>query len=177
VAAVLLVAATAAASGKGASSRRTAYTTFSLASCAASLVHYSSAPGVERGLAQLPWVAASPTTSGIVGHLFYYDSRNVWKQRHFPRVRIYAGGQSPNGRLSMKILWQIQGSGGVPMKVHGVQLGGTGSFYQELSPTTSNAKQFPSIIDVPRAGCWRLTLKAGTTTGHVTAIAVPGRKG
>jgi hypothetical protein len=132
---------------------------------------------VGRGLAQLPWVEASPTTTGIVGHLFYYDNKNVWRQRRLPRFRIYARGQSPDGRLSMKILWQTQRSGGVLMKVHGIRLGGGGSFYQELSPTTSNARQFPSIISVPTAGCWRLTLTAGATTGHVTVIAVPGRAG
>jgi hypothetical protein len=60
--------------GTAASSHRTPPTTSSSASCAASVVHYFPYPGVEPGLAQLPWVAASPTTTGIVGHLFYYDN-------------------------------------------------------------------------------------------------------
>jgi hypothetical protein len=159
VATVPLVTATAAAS----------------ASCPASLVHYVAYPGAPRGLAQLPWVAASPTTSGIDGHLFYYDNKNVWRQRRLPRARIYARGQSPDGRLSMKILWQTRHTGGVLMQVHGVQLGGTGSFRQQLSPATSNTRQYPSIINVPAAGCWRLTFTAGTTSGRITFIALPGR--
>jgi hypothetical protein len=69
------------------------------------MVHYFPYPGAEPGLAQLPWIAASPITTGIVGHLFYYDNQNVWKQRQLARLRIYSGRQSPDGRLSMKILW------------------------------------------------------------------------
>jgi hypothetical protein len=172
---VSLLAATAGCGGTGASSRRTPSTASSSASCAASMVHYLPYPGAEPGLAQLPSIAASPITTGIVGRLFYYDNRNVWKQRQLPRVRIYSGGQSPDGRLSMKILWQTQRSVGVLLHVQGHRLDGAGSFSEQLSPTASNARQFPSIVDVPTAGCWRLTLAVGTTTGRVTVIAVPGR--
>lgn len=171
LAVVPLVAGTAACSGKGARSRPTPPS----ASCAASVVHYVPYPGVERGLAQLPWIAASPTASGIVGHLFYYDNQNVWERRHLPRVRIYSQGQSPDGRLTMKILWQTHRRGPGLMRVHGDRLDSPGSFSQQLSPTASNARQYPSIIDVPTAGCWRLTLMADTTTGHVTITAVPRR--
>jgi hypothetical protein len=170
---VSLLAATAGCTRKGGS---TPPPTPPSTSCAASVVRYLPQPGVEPGLAQLPWVAASPTTTGIVGHLFYYDNQNVWKQRRLPRVRIYSGGQSPDGRLTMKILWQTRRSGGVLLHLGGDRLDGAGSFSQQLSPTTSNAKQFPSIVNVPTAGCWRLTLVAGTTTGHLTVIAVPGSK-
>ena len=169
---VSLLAVTAGCTRKGGS---TPPPTPSSASCAASVVHYLPYPGVEPGLAPLPWVAASPTTTGIVGHLFYYDNQNVWKQRRLPRVRIDSGGQSPDGRLSMKILCQTQRSGGVLLHMRGDRLDAAGSFSQQLSPTASNARQFPSIVNVPTAGCWRLTLVAGTTTGHVTVIAVPGR--
>jgi hypothetical protein len=172
---VSLLAATAGCTRKSASSRSTPPTTPSSAACAASVVHYLPNPGVERGLARLPWVAASPTTTGIVGHLFYYDNQNVWKRGQLPRVRIYSRGQSPDGRLSMKILWQTQRSGGVLLHLQGDRLDAAGSFSQQLSPTASNARQFPSIVNVPTSGCWRLTLTAGTTTGHVTVIAVPGR--
>jgi len=139
------------------------------------MVHYAPYPGVERGLAHLPWIAASPTASGIVGYLFYYDNQNVWERRQLPRVRIYSQGQSPDGRLTMKILWQTHRRGAGLMRVQGDRLDSAGSFSQQLSPTASNARQYPSIIDVPRPGCWRLTLMAGTTTGHVTVTAVPGR--
>jgi hypothetical protein len=74
----------------------------------------------------------------------------------------------------MKILWQTHRSGGVLLHLQGHRLDGAGSFSEELSPTASNARQFPSIVNVPTAGCWRLTLASGTTTGHVTVIAVPG---
>jgi hypothetical protein len=109
------------------------------------VVHYFPDPGVEPGLAQLPWVATTPTTAGIVDHLFYYDNQNVWRQRRLPRVRIYSN-----------------------------RLDGAGSFSQQLSPTASNPRQLPSIVNVPTAGCWRLTLRAGATTGYLTVLAVPG---
>jgi hypothetical protein len=48
------------------------------ASCDAARVHYRPYKGVEAGLAPLPWVAASPASAGLVGHLFYYDSLNIW---------------------------------------------------------------------------------------------------
>jgi hypothetical protein len=170
-----LLAVTAGCTTKGASSRSTPPPTPSSVSCAASVVHHVPYPGAGPGLEQLPWVAAAPTTTGIVGYLFYYDKQNVWRQEQLPRVRIFSGGQSPDGRLSMKILWQTQRSGGVLLHVQGDRLDGAGSFSQQLSPTASNATQFPSIVNVPTAGCWRLTLTTGTTTGHVTVIAVPGR--
>jgi hypothetical protein len=147
--------------------------------CAATIVHYGPDEGAQAGLAQLPWIAASPSSSGVVGHLFYYDRSNIWKMGRLPRLRMYSGGQSPDGRVSMKILWELLGRG-TPPPILGVQakrLDGSGSFSQELPSTSSDAEQFPSIIDVPTPGCWRLTLKAGTTAGHVTIVVVPGKLG
>ena len=68
---------------------------------AASVVHYVPYPGIEPGLEQLPWVAAAPTTTGIVGHLFYYDNQIVWHQEQLPRAAdaqggLYGRGQAPS---------------------------------------------------------------------------------
>ena len=147
---------------------------------AATTVHYGPDEGAQAGLAQLPWIAASPSSTGVVGHLFYYDRSNVWKMDRLPRLRMYSGGQSPDGRVSMKILWELLGRGTSPppmLDVQAKRLDGSGSFSQKLPSTSSDAEQFPSIIDVPVPGCWRLTLKAGTTAGHVTILVVPGKLG
>ena len=115
-----------------------------------------------------------PSSTALVGHLFYYDGLNAWRQTQLPRVRIYSGGQSPDGRVSMKILWELRHGSALILRVHGDRLDGRGSFSQQLPPVRSANSQFPSIITVPTAGCWRLTLRAGKTTGRVTMLAVPG---
>jgi hypothetical protein len=141
------------------------------AGCHATHVHFQPYNGVQVGLARLPWIAASPSSTGLVGHLFYYDSLNVWKQKRLLGLHIYSGGQSPDGRVSMKILWELRsGSAAATLDVRGKRLNGSGSFSQTLS--SIGGGQFPSIIDVPRSGCWRLTLQTGKTRARVAALAV-----
>lgn len=141
------------------------------AACDATHVHYQPYKGVQAGLSHLPWIAASPSATGLVGHLFYYDSRNVWKEKKLLRLHVYSGGQSPDGRVSMKILWELRsGSGAATLDVRGKRLNDSGSFSQTLSSVGGG--RFPSIIDVPRSGCWRLTLHTGSTRARVTALAV-----
>jgi hypothetical protein len=143
--------------------------------CQATPVHYKPYKGVQPGLAPLPWIAASPVSTGLVGHLFYYDGLNAWRQRQLPRVRIYSDGESPDGRVTMKILWELRHGRALILRIHGKRLDGRGSFSQELSPAGSTEFQFPSIVVVPTAGCWRLTLQGGKTTARVTMLAVPGK--
>ncbi|MGZ4359464.1 MAG: hypothetical protein ACXVY8_01840 [Gaiellaceae bacterium] len=149
----------------------------SLDRCAAALVHYRPYKGVQAGLAQLPWIAASPASTGLVGHLFYYDRLNVWKQKRLARLRIYSGGQSPDGRISMKILWELRRGNTMVLRVQGKRLDGPGAFSQQLGSAASSPTQFPSIIDVPTPGCWRLTLKTDKTAGQVAVLALPGKTG
>lgn len=161
--------------GRTAARNRAAHASSLLQRCHPTLVRYTRSPGAAAGLAQLPWIAASPASTGLVGHLFYYDRLNVWKQKRLPRARMYSGGQSPDGRVSMKILWELRRGSPMLLGVRGTRLDGAGAFTLKLSSTSSNSKQFPSIIDVPGPGCWLLTLKAGTTTGHVAILVVPGK--
>ena len=85
-------------------------------------------------------------------------------------------GLSPDRRTSMKILWEFVHAKQPPvtLSVRGRKLGGLGSMSQELSPTTSDPSQFPSIITVPTPGAWQLTLGTGRGAGHVVMIAVKG---
>lgn len=145
--------------------------------CDATTVHYQLYEGEGPGLAQLPWIAASPPSTGLVGHLFYYDSTNPWKRKRLSTLRVYTGGESPDGRLSMKILWELR-HGNVPppfLDVLATRIDGPGSSSQQLPSTSSDASQFPSIIDLLATGCWRLTLRARATTGHVLVHLVGGR--
>lgn len=145
----------------------------STARCAATRVHYRPYEGVQNGLAPIPWIAALPSSTGLVGHLFYYDGFSVWKQKELALLRIYTGGQSPDGRVSMKILWELRHGSAPGLRIEGRRLDGTGSFTQRLD---GGGVQFPSIVNVPSAGCWRLTLTAGKVSAKVIAIAVPGKK-
>src|SRR6478752_6335559 len=94
--------------GRTAASNAALHASSSLKRCDPTLVHYTRSTGAAPGLAQLAWIAASPASTGVVGHLFYYDHLNVWKQRRLPGLRLYSAGQSPDGRISMKILWELR---------------------------------------------------------------------
>ena len=171
VALLILLAASACGGGNGATSTKANVAT---AACAAARVHYRPYAGMQKGLTPLPWISASAQAKFVgrlVGHLFYYPAQKVWQRKRLARFRIYSGGQSPDGRFSMKILWQLR-SGGASgpslLRIRGKRLDGNGSFSQ----IAEGANQFPSIIDVPAPGCWRLTLRTGNTTGRVTVIAL-----
>lgn len=170
--AVSLVAV--ACSGNSGNSAAAQTAASSASQCDATRVHYRPYKGMEAGLSPIPWIAASPTSTGLVGHLFYYDGLNLWKRKRLPRLHIYSGGQSPDGRISMKVLWELRRGSAMVLRVQGTRLDGSGSFSERLPST--GATQFPSIINVPTPGCWRVTLKAGRTTGHVSVLAVPGKK-
>jgi hypothetical protein len=141
-------------------------------SYAPTFVHYSPYAGIESGLAPIPWISAAPRSTGIVGHLFYYDGLNVWKQQKRAGLHIYSGGESPDGRVSMKILWELRHGSAPGFLVQGTRLDRVGFFTQRLQ---GGGVQFLSIINVPKPGCWRLTLIAGKLRGRVMVIAVPGR--
>lgn len=143
----------------------------SRSSCTPTTVHYAPYAGVESGLAPIPWISAIPGSTGIVGHLFYYDGGNVWKQQERVGLHIYSGGRSPDGRVNMKILWELRHGSAPGFLIRGTRLDSAGSFTQRLQ---GGGVQFPSIIDVPAPGCWRLTLTAGKLIGRVTFAAVRG---
>src|SRR5579871_1999268 len=139
--------------------------------CEATRVHYKPRSNVEPGLAPYPWIAASPASAAIVGHLFYYAALKAWMAAQSPSLQIYTGGQTPNGRASMKILWDVpRVKTALPMRLRGERLDRAGSFVQTFSPagpTRTGPTQYPSIVDVPGPGCWRFTLATGTTVGRI----------
>ena len=135
-------------------------------------VHYRPYPGLmDRGLRPLPWLAASPSSAALVGHLFYYSS-TPWGRQRLHYARIYAGGLTPNGHTAMKILWDARKPGyGLSLLVVGARQDGSGSFTENAQANTPGSSQFASGIDVPEPGCWILTLKTGRLIGTVTLLA------
>jgi hypothetical protein len=144
--------------------------------CVASLVSYEQGP--EPLKLSVPWLAAEPSEVGLVGYLFYYSRAISWGRLRVPDFRIYTGGKTPDGRRNMKILWTLSQGTAKQLRVQGKRLDRPGSFSQRIDPPLpgSNSSQFPSTINVPTAGCWRLTVNAGATVGRLTVRAVSGKK-
>jgi hypothetical protein len=79
---------------------------------------------------------------------------------------MYSGGRSPDNRVNMKILWSgPSGLEGTRMTVRGNRFGSSDTFVQKLQVG-------PSIVNIPRPGCWRLTLTTGKTVTRLTATVV-----
>jgi hypothetical protein len=141
-------------------------------SCVGARVHYEQAPTPRLGI-RLPWVVAGRIVSGrpkrtIVGHLFYYGE----ELRKTSGLTIYTGGELPGGG-STKILWIARPVFSSEVLISGRQLDGPGTFEQQFrSASSSSGVVFPSIVDVPSAGCWLLTVRNGPTTARFNVVAI-----
>jgi hypothetical protein len=139
------------------------------ASCRIAPVHYGLAPAADAGLRDLPWIAAGRGASRVVGYLFYYSSiLGDGRVNRSDGLTIYTGGSGPGGG-AMKILWASRRSRAA-LHISGHRLDGAGSFAQTLPQ--AGAGMFPSIIRIPQAGCWRLTIGSGKRRANVVLEAV-----
>jgi hypothetical protein len=121
-----------------------------IAACPATLVQPASLPGAPAGV---PWVAASQKLAGVVFGLTADASV----------LELPVGGVWPDGR-NAKILWWPRASGaGSTLTIR------SGAYRQTVHSAGGN---FPSILALPRAGCWRLTVSTGKLRGTVYANAV-----
>jgi len=141
------------------------------AACAASRVHYERNREAGSGLTELPWIAGGRGPTRIVGYLFYYGTSVLGDSRfnRSPSVAIPVGGTIPgetSPAASAKILWITQGKASRRLLILGRRLDGQGTYRHTEEAASSGS--FPSIVELPSAGCWRLTLK----TGRVAATAV-----
>lgn len=130
--------------------------------CPSTPVHYT---GVgSGGLANIPWVRLGPT-----GHayLFYYGPALAdGRVNQSAGVVVYTGGGTAN--VSTKILWAPSRSSANAI-LRGVQLDGNGQFTQRLK---ASGRAFPSIVDLPTPGCWKLALRVGASQMTIIASAV-----
>ena len=131
--------------------------------CLSASVTYSlpADPGAPAGV---PWVRAGP----VYGYLFYYGAGGPWKTQP-GRVLITTRGGVP-GSYQTKILWHVPG-GSIVVAVSGRKLDGPGRFRQRF-PVSGGGGWFPSIVVVPSAGCWRLTVTSGRKTGRFAFVAM-----
>jgi hypothetical protein len=108
-------------------------------------------------LADVPWIVADPAASGITGHLFF-------KHGDEP---LHAGGKMPDGAAA-KVLWiMTQSSTTGKLVITGRNLVSPPGTYSATFPILGGG-QAPSILDIPAAGCWLLTVQDGSVVGTVT---------
>ncbi len=133
--------------------------------CPMSHVHYTPYPGIEQGLAEVPWVSSAP--SGVFkAHLFFYGASLPWAREHLLGARIFTT-RKPRA-INPKVLWITRTKGyGKTLTIRGQRLDGPGSF----SGTYNGFGDYPSYVNVPKPGCWRVTVTTGPVTGHVVFSA------
>jgi hypothetical protein len=128
-------------------------------------VRYAPYPGVEPGLEVVPWVSSAPGGS-FKAHLFFYGSEVPWAKKHLLGARIFTTRKTRN--INPKVLWITRRRGyGLKLAIHGQRLDAAGSF----SATYPGFGDYPSYIEVPAPGCWRVTVKSGTVSGRVVFSA------
>ncbi len=132
--------------------------------CSATTVHY----GATR--VGVPWIKAG----GFTGHLFAYGARTLMDGRvnGSDGLVLYTGGGSADP--AMKVLWTARRRPAAWLVLSGHRVDAAGVFAQRFR--ANRAGQFPSIVKIPDAGCWRLSLKAGRlrATVLVRAVERPG---
>jgi hypothetical protein len=132
--------------------------------CLSAPVSYAAPP--DHGAPAIPWVHAGP----VNGYLFYYGAQGPWKTQR-DRVLITTRG-GPPARYATKILWHVIGGSG-SISVTGRRLDGPGRFHQGFSATpTGGGSYFPSIVTVPKPGCWRITVSSDGHIGRFVFVAV-----
>jgi len=122
----------------------------------------------EVGCAATPLVGgkafARPRSSGI------YGGWGPWSTRSGGAL-LYTHGHGAG--LNMKVPWWVRAGWGSSLGLTGIRLDAAGSFEQEL-PSVSPPGVFPSIVDIPAAGCWLLRLRTGRLAGAVIVQAIDG---
>ena len=116
------------------------------------------------------WVAGSPRRSGLVGYLFGGEVVDG-------RFAVYTGGLNPGTRSSEKILWILpqRKRVGLRLAISGRKDGSTTVTYRrrlaEASSEQTPGHLYPSILDLPVPGCWKLTLRTGKVRATVSVLA------
>ena len=114
---------------------------------------------------RVTWLQATPRGEGVIALRFVSVVPGA------DRALIYAGGQAPEG-WSTKFLWWAPHPTG-PLTLTGRKLDGVGRFKQDFgSAASDDGIVFPSIVDIPTAGCWAVTVSMGKTAGLVVFQAV-----
>jgi hypothetical protein len=118
------------------------------------------------------WAVARPRSSRVRG------AWGPWLTAQGGAL-LYTHGQQPGG-FNMKVPWWVPRPTGGVLALRGTRLDAAGSLAENLpAAVTHDGPQdqdvFPSIVDVPSAGCWLVRLQTGRHAGIVVVRAVDGR--
>jgi hypothetical protein len=103
---------------------------------------------------------ARPRSSGI---------RGGWPWQESGPARLTTHGH--DGDRNMKVPWWIS-RGGPSLTLVGTRLDGAGLFRQEFPMAGSPTGVYPSIVDIPAAGCWLLRLRTARLAGVLVVRAL-----
>jgi hypothetical protein len=136
--------------------------TLDTGTCAASAVQTARYPGWSAA-PRIPWIETK--NRRIAGFLFFAGNGTG------PDSLLHTHGQMPGGSAT-KILWYVRAPGGNRrLTLEGRRMGGADTMRQEF-PEASPPKNYPSIVTIPVAGCWKLSLKSGQVRGTVVMQVV-----
>jgi hypothetical protein len=106
---------------------------------------------------------ARPRSSGI---------RGGWPWQSSGPAQLTTHGR--DGDRNMKVPWWIANGGG-SLELVGTRLDAAGAFGQLFQIAGSPDRVYPSIVDVPAAGCWLLRLRTARLAGVLVVRAVDAR--
>ena len=106
------------------------------------------------------WGVARPRSAGI---------RGGWPWRASGPAQLTTHGH--DGDRNMKVPWWIKG-GSSTLELSGTRLDGAGTFRQVFEEALSPKGVYPSIVDIPKAGCWLFRLRSGARAGAIVVRAV-----
>jgi|SRR5215210_1114056 len=113
---------------------------------------------------------ARPRSSGIAGAWSWPTPEGG--------ALLYTHGHGPGGG-NMKVPWWVRRGSGPSLEVAGTRLDAPGSFSQRFPAALAFSSHppgydavFPSIVDVPAAGCWLLKVRTAQLAGVLVVRAI-----
>ena len=135
--------------------------------CPAAAVRTDAYAGEQGALHGVPWVAA--TNGAFAGHHFYWGGTRL--SRDHPRTATIFTTRYRR-RVNPKVLWIARKRTASPsLSIVGGRLDGPGRFRTGATRADGPLAQFPSYVEIPAAGCWRVTVAAGRLRGSVVFAA------
>jgi hypothetical protein len=115
---------------------------------------------------RITWMQATPRTDGVAAILFVSTIPGA------DSAMIYAGGRAPEGWNTKFLWWSPRPGPGLTITGRRVDAL-AGRFTQKFgSASADEGIVFPSIVDIPTAGCWAVTVQTGRTAGLIVFHAV-----
>jgi hypothetical protein len=132
-----------------------------IADCPATPVHTGVLRNASPSLSSVPWVYGSP---GIAGFVFGV--------RHgATALELPTNGEWADGQTAKVLWWARKRTNARVVVVRGTSFDGGGTFLEKARAALSGGG-YPSLVDIPSEGCWRLDVTLGKLHAHVTVRAV-----